>query len=134
MEKRLKDLVGEDDTGESFSGISSADYVRVVHADKKLNVGKQKVGVIVAEGEILDGEQPPGTIGGESTAHLIRDARQDKDIKALVLRVDSPGGSVLASEQIYRELRGAARRGQAGGGVDERLRGLGRLLHLRPGR
>ena len=104
VEKRLQDLVGEDDTGESFSGISSADYVRVVHADKKLNVGKQKVGVIVAEGEILDGDQPPGTIGGESTAHLIRDARQDKDIKALVLRVNSPGGSVLASEQIYREL------------------------------
>jgi protease-4 len=60
--------------------------------------------VIVAEGEILDGEQPPGTIGGESMARLIRQARIDKDVKALVLRVDSPGGSVLASEQIYREL------------------------------
>lgn len=104
VEKRLQELVGEDDNGESFSGIGSADYVRVVHADRRFNVGRQKIGVIVAEGEILDGEQPPGTIGGESTARLIRDARQDKDIKAVVLRVDSPGGSVLASEQIYREL------------------------------
>jgi len=66
--------------------------------------GKPRVGVIVAAGEILDGDQPPGTVGGESTARLIRAARLDKDLKALVLRVDSPGGSVLASEQIYREL------------------------------
>jgi protease-4 len=104
VEKRLTQLVGEDDEGESFSQVSADDYLRVVHADKKLNLGKQKVGVIVASGEILDGDQPPGTIGGESTARLIRDAREDKDVKAVVLRVNSPGGSVFASEQIYREL------------------------------
>jgi len=67
--------------------------------------GKPRVGVIVAEGEILDGDQPPGTIGGDSTARLIRQARLDKSVKAVVLRVDSPGGSVMASEQIYRELQ-----------------------------
>jgi protease IV len=104
VEKRLQELVGENDEGDSFSGVSSADYLRVARADKKLNLGKQKVGVIVAAGEILDGDQPPGTIGGDSTARLIREARTDKDIKAVVLRVDSPGGSVLASEEIYREL------------------------------
>ncbi len=104
VEKRLQELVGENDEGDSFSGVSGEDYLRVARADKKLNLGKQKVGVIVAAGEILDGEQPPGTIGGDSTAKLIREARTDKDIKAVVLRVDSPGGSVLASEQIYREL------------------------------
>ena len=104
VEKRLTELVGENTDGDSFSGISSDDYVRVVHADKKLNLGKQRVGVIVASGEILDGEQPPGTIGGDSTARLIRDARLDKDVKAVVLRVNSPGGSVFASEEIYREL------------------------------
>ena len=93
------------------------DYLRVVHADKKLNLGKQKVGVIVASGEILDGDQPPGTIGGDSTARLIREAREDKDVKAVVLRVDSPGGSVLASEQIYRELARAEGRRQAAGRV-----------------
>lgn len=104
VEKRLQELVGENDEGDSFSGVSSSDYLRVARADKRLNLGKQKVGVIVAAGEILDGDQPPGTIGGDSTARLIREARTDKDIKAVVLRVDSPGGSVLASEEIYREL------------------------------
>ena len=59
----------------------------------------------MAEGEILDGEQPPGTIGGESTARLIRNARMDENVRALVLRVDSPGGSVNASEEIYQELK-----------------------------
>ena len=104
VEKRLTQLVGADDEGDSFSQVSGDDYLRVVHADKKLDLGKQKVGIIVAAGEILDGDQPPGTIGGDSTARMIRDAREDKDVKAVVLRVDSPGGSVFASEQIYREL------------------------------
>ncbi|HEY2200661.1 MAG TPA: signal peptide peptidase SppA, partial [Solirubrobacteraceae bacterium] len=104
VEQRLTELVGENDDGDSFSAISSADYLRVVKADKKLSLGKAKIGVIVAAGEILDGDQAPGTIGGDSTSRLIREARFDKDVKAVVLRVDSPGGSVLASEQIYREL------------------------------
>jgi protease IV len=105
VEQRLTQLVGENDDKDSFSGISSADYLRVARADKKLSgLAKAKVGVIIASGEILDGEQPPGTIGGDSTAKLIRAARNDKDVKAVVLRVNSPGGSVLASEEIYREL------------------------------
>jgi protease IV len=104
VEKRLTQLVGADDDGDSFSQVSSSDYLRVAKAEKKLSIGKQKVGVIVASGEILDGDQPPGTIGGDSTARLIRDAREDKEVKAVVLRVDSPGGSVFASEEIYREL------------------------------
>jgi len=61
--------------------------------------------VVMASGEILDGNQPSGTIGGESTTTLLRRAREDEDIKAVVLRIDSPGGSVLASEQIYREVQ-----------------------------
>jgi protease-4 len=85
--------------------VSAGDYVRYARADKKARAdGKPRVGVIVAAGNILDGDQPPGTVGGESTARLIREARLDKDVKAVVLRVDSPGGSVLASEQIYQEL------------------------------
>ena len=104
VEQRLTELVGKNDEGDSFSGVASDDYLRVAKAEKRLNISKQKVGVIVASGEILDGDQPPGTIGGDSTARLIREARFDKEVKALVLRVDSPGGSVLASEQIYREL------------------------------
>ena len=62
------------------------------------------VAVVVAEGGISGGEQPPGSIGGESTATLLREARDDDSVKALVLRVDSPGGEVFASEQIRREI------------------------------
>jgi protease-4 len=105
FEQRVVALVGKDDNNGSFKAVSLDDYVRYAHAQKKLKAdGKPRVGVIVAAGEILDGEQPPGTIGGETLAKLIRQARTDHDVKALVLRVDSPGGSVLASEQIYREL------------------------------
>jgi protease-4 len=105
FEQRVVALVGKDDNNGSFKAVSLDDYVRYAHAQKKLKAdGKPRVGVIVAAGEILDGEQPPGTIGGETLAKLIRQARTDREVKALVLRVDSPGGSVLASEQIYREL------------------------------
>jgi protease-4 len=117
VEKRLIGMVGEDETSGSFKSISAADYARVAHADMKIHAaGKPKVGVIVAAGEILDGEQPPGTVGGASTARLIREARMDKNIRAVVLRVDSPGGSVMASEEIYREvlaLRASGRSGRA---------------------
>ena len=70
------------------------------------------VGVVVAQGEIVDGEAPAGTVGGLSTANLIRQAREDDTIKAIVLRVDSPGGSVFGSELVRRELelaRGAGK-------------------------
>ena len=62
------------------------------------------VGVIVAEGEIQNGDQPPGSIGGDSTVQLIREARYDDSVKAVVLRVDSPGGSSFASDLILREI------------------------------
>jgi protease IV len=106
VERRLIDLVGQDDTDGSFQNVHEQDYVRIAHAEKKLHGdGRKHVGVIIASGEILDGDQPPGTVGGDSTARLIRQARLDKDIAAVVLRVDSPGGSVLASEHIYREVQ-----------------------------
>jgi protease-4 len=121
VERRMVQLVGSDDSdaskkkaektddiGETYKSTYYEDYLRLVQAEKRARSGgKHKIGVIVAEGEILDGSQPPGTVGGESTAELIREARQDDDVKAIVLRVDSPGGSVLASEQIYREVRAA---------------------------
>ena len=98
----------ESDAGESYNSTSLEDYLRVVHAEKRARgAGKDKIGVIIASGEILDGSQPPGTVGGETAAELIREAREDDDVKAIVLRVDSPGGSVFASEQIYREVRAA---------------------------
>jgi protease-4 len=106
VEKRLIGLVGADDTTGSFKSVSTSDYARVAHADMKIHAdGKPRVGVIVAAGEILDGDQPPGTVGGDSTSRLIRQARLDHNIRAVVLRVNSPGGSVMASEEIYRELQ-----------------------------
>ena len=106
VEKRLIDLVGADDTTGSFKSVSTSDYARVARADMKIHAdGKPRVGVIVAAGEILDGDQAPGTVGGDSTARLIRQARLDHNIRAVVLRVNSPGGSVMASEEIYRELQ-----------------------------
>ncbi len=106
VERRLIDIVGADESDGSFQSVHARDYVRIAHAERKLHGdGKKRVGIIVAAGEILDGDQPPGTIGGDSTARLIRQARLNKDIAAVVVRVDSPGGSVLASEHIYRELQ-----------------------------
>jgi len=64
--------------------------------------GNRLVGVVVASGPILDGEQPPGLIGGDTLAQLLRDAEQDTRVRAVVLRVDSPGGSALASEVIRK--------------------------------
>jgi len=105
VEARLTELVGEDEDTGSYNAVDLKDYLRVVHAEKTLQKDADaRIGVIVASGEILDGFQPAGAIGGGSTAELIRDARRDDDIRALLLRVDSPGGSVLASEQIYREI------------------------------
>jgi protease-4 len=106
VEHELIGMVGEDETDGSFRQIADEDYARIVHAQRKLGAGRgHRIGVIVAEGEILDGDQPPGTVGGESTARLIRNARMDDNVRAVVLRVDSPGGSVNASEQIYQELK-----------------------------
>jgi protease IV len=105
VEKRVIRLVGEDEDEGSFRVVTADDYIRVVHAEKKVgSAGSPKIGVVVAAGEILDGDQPPGTIGGSSTARLIREARLDDDVKAVVLRVDSPGGSMMAAEEIHREI------------------------------
>jgi protease-4 len=103
---RVIELVGKDDDEDHrYPLVTLADYVRVHRAEEQVRRGSSpRVGVIIASGEIRDGRQPPGTIGGVSTARLLRDARHDEDIAAVVLRVDSPGGSALASEKIYREV------------------------------
>jgi len=104
VEDELKKVVGEDSDDHSFKGIPHWDYLASVHAAKALHHDGNHIGVIVASGEILDGEQPPGTIGSESAVKLLRQARYDDHIKAVVLRIDSPGGSMLASEVIRREI------------------------------
>lgn len=102
----LKGLVGEDEDTHSFNSIAMNQYLTAVRAKHVLqSKSDSKVGIVVAAGEIFDGHQPPGSIGGESTADLLRQARYDDAVKAVVLRVDSPGGSMFASEQILREVQ-----------------------------
>lgn len=99
----LIEQVGEDEDG-YFRGIDFRDYLA---ANRSLNVASargDKVGVIVASGIILDGEQRAGQVGGDTLAGLIRQAQQDDSVKALVLRVDSEGGSAFASEIIRQAL------------------------------
>ncbi len=87
----------------SFRQVDYQDYLTLVQRGKALDTRPQ-VAVVVAEGEILAGDQAAGTVGGESTAKLIRSARENDKVKALVLRVNSPGGDAFASELIRREV------------------------------
>jgi protease-4 len=89
-----------DEASKSFRQISFDEYLSRLTPRR----GGDAVAVVVAEGEIGDGEAPPGRIGGLSTAALVRKAREDDSIKAVVLRVDSPGGSAFGAELIRREL------------------------------
>jgi len=92
---------GEYDEGaKSFRQIGFDEYL----ARNRPSVFGDAVGVVVASGEITEGSAGPGSIGGNSTSNQIRRAREDDQIKAVVLRVDSPGGSAFASELIRREL------------------------------
>ena len=89
-----------DDEGKSFRQVGFDDYL----ARQSEPMTGDAIGVVIAQGSISDGTAGPGSIGGDSTSKLIRAAREDKNIKAVVLRVDSPGGSAFASELIRREL------------------------------
>jgi len=105
---QVRDLLIErgvaDEDNHSFRQIDLESYLGFVNGEN-LHIGRQDtIAVVVAQGEITDGEQAPGTVGGVSTAALIREAREDEDVKALLLRVDSPGGGVFPSEQIRREV------------------------------
>lgn len=105
---QVRDLLIErgvaDDDNHSFRQIDLESYLGFVNKEN-LHIGHQDtIAVVVAQGEISDGEQAPGSVGGASTAALIREAREDENVKALLLRVDSPGGGVFPSEQIRREV------------------------------
>ncbi|RHW77149.1 signal peptide peptidase SppA [Colwellia sp. RSH04] len=105
MRSELIDLVGKNKKGDSYSHISYKDYLATTTTLPTLtNQASDKVALVVAKGTILDGTQKPGTIGGDSTAKLLRKARYNNNVKAVVLRVDSPGGSAYASEIIRQEV------------------------------
>jgi protease-4 len=104
--------VADDSAEDGFREIDLAGYLR--HIDRGIEAVDERpeVAIVVAEGEITGGEQPPGTIGGDSTSALLRAARDDDAVHAVVLRVNSPGGEVFASEQIRREVVGLKEAGK----------------------
>lgn len=104
FEEIVAKVTGEDeDTG--YTAVDWQGYLPYVRSERALREhGDEKVGVIVASGEILDGEHSPGIVGGDSLSKLLREARKDDDLAAVVLRIDSPGGSIMASEVIRREV------------------------------
>ena len=105
VEERLAAITGEDDNGGTFVGVDHDAYLANVRSQHVLGRRPEsRVSVIVAAGEILPGEQSPGTVGSDTLAWQLRDALEDDAVKAVVLRIDSPGGSVFASEVIRREI------------------------------
>lgn len=107
VEKALTKQFGWSKTENNYRAISYYDYSLKTPAD---NGGT--IAVIFANGAIMDGEETPGNVGGDTTASQIRDARLDPQVKAIVLRVNSPGGSVNASEIIRAELAAAKAAGK----------------------
>lgn len=109
----LIELVGEDKETHNYSQIGFKNYLASFNRKQHIDPSKENIiGIVMAKGEIYDGVRPPGEIGGDSTADLIRRARLDKNIKAIVLRVDSPGGSAFAAEIIRRECARALEDGK----------------------
>ena len=100
----LKNKFGESENKKTFSQISGFEYFQLIQSEKEINKSENEIAVIIARGTIVDGTQPPGTIGGDSTSNLIKGAHENENVKAIVLRVDSGGGGVFASELIRQEL------------------------------
>ncbi|MBP4041472.1 signal peptide peptidase SppA [Aeromonas taiwanensis] len=97
----IKEVGEAEDHG--WKGVGLKEYLAAI-PEQYPQSGKDEVGLILASGAIMDGVQPAGTIGGDSLSDLLAEARRDDQVKAVVLRVDSPGGSAFAAEQIRAEL------------------------------
>lgn len=102
VRQRLIELVGEDEESKSFHQIDYGSYLAAVRESD--DDSDDVIAVVVARGGIYDGRRAAGSIGGDSTARLLRQARESEEVKAVVLRVDSPGGSAFAAEIIRREV------------------------------
>lgn len=100
----LQDLTGEAKDDDSFRQVSLSNYARAVELSNRQRVSPNKVALVYAEGEIVSGNGTPSTIGGDQLTTLLRQLRQDDEVKAVVLRVNSPGGSATASALIAREV------------------------------
>ena len=107
VEQQLVKTFGLNKQDNHYNNISIYDYPLNDNQHQNGNIA-----VIMASGAIMDGEETPGQVGGDTTAMQIRDARLDPKIKAIILRVNSPGGSVSASEVIREELAAAREAGK----------------------
>lgn len=105
----LKDKIGLDED-DNVKAVSLSAYNKSNPKDKNLTT-KSKIAVVYAEGSIVDGQGENGQIGGDKYAEIIREIRKDKKVKAIVLRINSGGGSGFASEKIWRELMLAKKQG-----------------------
>ncbi|GAC1621490.1 MAG: signal peptide peptidase SppA [Nevskia sp.] len=103
--KRMIEKVGEDKQHGSFRQIDSDNYLAAAHAESRKKRPAAKIALVVVQGEIVDGEGDDSSAGGDTIADLLDQARRDEDVDAVVLRVDSPGGSVKASEKIRRAVQ-----------------------------
>ena len=99
----LKKITGKDPKADSFNQISIRSYSR--NLGVKTRHSSNKIAVVYAQGEIVDGDGSPQQVGSDSLAKELREIRLDETVKAVVLRVNSPGGSATASEQILREVQ-----------------------------
>lgn len=105
MIQQLQQVAASDNDNKSFRQISLEEYAPL--ADRAVQRGRNarnKIAVVYAEGEIVSGEGDREQVGGDRFAKLLRKLRQDDDVKAVVLRVNSPGGSASASDIIQREM------------------------------
>jgi len=89
--------------GEAPKMTYMGDYVSSVKASAR-NISRNKIAVIYADGDITDGDSSPGVVGSSTLAKKLADARKDENVKAVVFRVNSPGGSAMASEVMWREV------------------------------
>ncbi|MBF2003072.1 MAG: signal peptide peptidase SppA [Synechococcales cyanobacterium C42_A2020_086] len=104
MLAELQKLTGETHGSDSFRQISLADYATVIGPELRRPSSRNQVAVIYAEGDIVSGNGAPGSIGGDALAELLRELRHKDAVKAIVLRVNSPGGSASASARVAREV------------------------------
>lgn len=102
--KYMQNIVGKGPEAEGINQIGFRQYLANKINIADLEPGKNVVAIVYATGNIMDGEMPQGTVGGETLSRQLREARLDDSVKAVVLRIDSPGGSAFASELIRQEV------------------------------
>ena len=110
IRNKLSQEFGKDLLRNSYQIVDYNNYL--THVRRAIESQDDKIGLIVASGTIYDGQQPPGNIGGDTLAGLFRQAREDNSVKAIVLRIDSGGGSAFASEIIRDEILATKAKGK----------------------